>query len=78
MDSATFVECLNFPGAGGNFLGVGTVCTGLDDDQDGIDNACDLVYTIPTMSEWGLVVLTLVLLIGAKIAFGRRTAAEVA
>ena len=27
---------------------------------------------IPTVSEWGLVVLTLLLLIGAKIYFGRR------
>ncbi len=28
---------------------------------------------IPTVSEWGLVVLTLVLLVGAKVYFGRRT-----
>jgi hypothetical protein len=30
---------------------------------------------IPTVSEWGIVVLTLLLLIGAKIYFGRRQAA---
>jgi hypothetical protein len=29
---------------------------------------------IPAMGEWGLAVLTLVLLIGAKVSFGRRTA----
>jgi hypothetical protein len=28
---------------------------------------------IPTVSEWGLVVLTLVLLVGAKVYFGRRS-----
>jgi hypothetical protein len=28
--------------------------------------------SIPTVSEWGLVVLTLLLLTGAKIYFGRR------
>jgi hypothetical protein len=27
---------------------------------------------IPTMSQWGLAVLTLLLLIGAKVYFGRR------
>jgi len=31
--------------------------------------------TIPTVSEWGLVVLTLLLLVGGKIYFGRREAA---
>ena len=31
---------------------------------------------IPTVSEWGLVVLTLLLLTGAKIYFGRRRAAD--
>ncbi|MCH7840207.1 MAG: IPTL-CTERM sorting domain-containing protein [Planctomycetes bacterium] len=44
------------------------------------DTACaDLTATgdcllnpIPTVSEWGLVILTLLLLTGAKIYFGRR------
>jgi len=31
--------------------------------------------SIPTVSEWGLVVLTLLLLIGAKIYFARRETA---
>jgi len=29
---------------------------------------------IPTVSEWGIVVLTLLLLVGAKVYFGRRQA----
>jgi hypothetical protein len=31
--------------------------------------------SIPTVSEWGIVVLTLLLLTGAKVYFGRRQAA---
>jgi len=42
------------------------------------DAACgdiDCVHrAIPTMSQWGLAVLTLLLLIGAKVYFGRRQA----
>jgi hypothetical protein len=34
----------------------------------------DADCSIPTVSEWGLVVLTLMLLIGAKVYFGRRQA----
>jgi len=33
----------------------------------------DCVSSIPTVSEWGLAVLTLLLLVGAKLSFGRRT-----
>ena len=34
---------------------------------------CDANFTpIPTVSEWGLVIMTLLLLTGAKIYFGRR------
>jgi hypothetical protein len=37
---------------------------------------CDAVFqAIPTVSEWGLVVLALLLLVGAKVYFGRRQAA---
>lgn len=41
------------------------------------DGSCtndDADCSIPTVSEWGLVVLTLMLLIGAKVYFGRRQA----
>ncbi len=64
--------CLSMPSGGGVFQGVGSVCSGLDSDDDGIDDSCDVVATIPTVSQWGLVVLTLLLLTGAKVRFGRR------
>lgn len=71
MDGSTMFDCSNMPGQGGNFLGVGTVCSGIDSDNDGTDDSCDIVDTVPTVSEWGLVILTLFLLIGAKLAFGK-------
>jgi hypothetical protein len=36
---------------------------------------CTCAAPIPTVSEWGLVILALSLLTGAKLRFGRRTAA---
>lgn len=33
---------------------------------------CTCVLAIPTVSEWGLVILTLMLLVGSKLAFGLR------
>jgi hypothetical protein len=54
---------------GGFYLGDDTECLG-DNDGDGRDDAC--VGTIPTVSEWGLVILALLLLVGAKLHFGRR------
>lgn len=68
----TSEQCENMPGEGGMFQGVGSVCTGMDSDDDGVDDACDIVETVPTMSQWGLVILTLLLLTGAKVYFGRR------
>jgi hypothetical protein len=52
------------------FQGVGSVCRG-DADGDGLDDLCD-IDNIPTVSEWGLVIMTLLLLTCAKIYFGRR------
>ncbi len=50
--------------------------------EDGVDNDCDGLIdsddpdcggqAIPTVSEWGLVIMTLLLLTGAKVYFGRR------
>jgi hypothetical protein len=41
-----------------------TLCANVD---------CDAIYpAIPTVSEWGIVVLALLLLVGAKVYFGRR------
>jgi len=44
-----------------------------DLDGNGVDDACDEEHEIvPTVSEWGLVAMTLVLLAAAKVYFGRR------
>jgi len=44
-----------------------------DTDGDGIGDACE-VGGIPTVSEWGLAILMLLLLTAAKVYFGRRRA----
>lgn len=57
----------------------------IDSDGDGVSNGCDLCNgvddaafgpecdgAIPTISAWGLVVLTLMVLVGGKIYFGSR------
>jgi hypothetical protein len=49
------------------------MCFG-DTDGDGIDDACSST-AIPTVSEWGLLVLTLLFLIGGKARFSRRSLA---
>jgi len=36
--------------------------------------APECVGQIPTVSEWGLVILALLLLVAGKVYFGRRTA----
>jgi hypothetical protein len=61
-------------GQGGTFLGAGQSCIG-DADDDGIDDACEMFEPIPTVSEWGVVVLALGLAVIAKLCF-RRGAAE--
>lgn len=53
-----------------------SACLG-DLDGNGMDDACDEEHEIvPTVSEWGLVAMTLVLLAAAKVYFGRRRAAR--
>jgi hypothetical protein len=54
--------------------GAGTACLG-DGDGDGVDDACEGEQEpIPTVGAWGLVILALMLLVGAKVYFNRRTA----
>jgi hypothetical protein len=73
----TLEECAAIPAYAGEFQGVGSVCLG-DADGDGLDDLCDTPGSIPTVSEWGLLILTLLLLTGAKITFGgRREVGEV-
>ncbi len=57
---------------GGAFQGVGTSCLG-DQDGNGTDDACR--NEIPAVSTWGLIIMTLLLLVGIKISFGRRQSA---
>jgi hypothetical protein len=59
------------PPGGGVFQSVGSVSFG-DADGDGLDDLCGTGGTIPTVSEWGLVIMTLLLLTGTKIYFSRR------
>ncbi|MDO8630149.1 MAG: thrombospondin type 3 repeat-containing protein [Phycisphaerales bacterium] len=51
------------------------IANGVESDinQNGVPDLCDALT--PTVSSWGLVVLTLLLLIGAKIYFARRQTA---
>lgn len=54
--------------AGGIYNGDGVLCMG-DANNNGIDDLCE--QPIPTVSEWGLLVMTLLLLVVAKLKFGR-------
>lgn len=56
----------------GVYLGDGSVCFG-DFDGDGRDDAC---RAIPTVSEWGLIVMTVLVLTAGTIVFGRRRRRE--
>lgn len=57
---------------GGTPRGPGSACLG-DGDGDGLDDLCvPPTDIIPTMGEWGLVIMVLLLAISAKIQFGRR------
>lgn len=73
--------CDNCPGVDDFVYGVRVCCStgapcGSDADCGGGETcrtACTCPGTIPTVSQWGLVVLTLLLMAAAKIGFGRRT-----
>ena len=47
-------------------------CNDICDGADDAVFAPECVGRIPTMSTWGLVMLTLLLLVGSKVYFGRR------
>ncbi len=52
---------------------IGELCRG-DSDGDGVDDGCpcEQAEPSPAVSEWGLLMLTLLLLTGIQIKFGRR------
>ena len=53
--------------------GIDNDCDTLTDCEDpdcGLDLAC--MGIVPTVSDWGLVILTLLLLTGAKVYFGHQ------
>ena len=62
----TSAECVPVPGENKLEWTKGAACANI--------TTCDHV-AIPTVSQWGLVVLTLLLLVGAKVYFGRRQSA---
>ena len=49
-------------------------CTDQDDDSNGVDDTCD-VDPIPTVSEWGLAAMTLLVLAAGTVVIRRRAAA---
>jgi len=65
---ATEEECL---AGGALYVGDESECTG-DTDGDGVDEICE--EPIPTVSEWGLFIMGLLLLAAGKLYFGRRPA----
>ena len=54
---------------GGSSAGAGSACRG-DANGNGTDDACEEGF--PAVSEWGLVAMVLLLLVGIKICFARR------
>ncbi len=61
-------ECV---GLGGDFINLGVLCLG-DNDGDGHDDICPPPAVIPTVSEWGLIVMALLGLAMGTVMFGRR------
>ena len=59
-------------GLGGTLRGAGSACEG-DADGDGVDDACEPpAAVIPTVPQWGLIVMTVLGLALGTILFGRR------
>ncbi len=81
IDEDGCTNSCTLPFCGDGIVQAGEECDGLNNAAcDGEECLADCTCTpppptdIPTMSEWGLVVLTLLLLTGAKVYFGRRSA----
>ena len=59
----------------GTYLGDGTPCAGTDTNSDGHDDACDHLFPIPALSDWGLIILTLLTLTTATMILSHRRTA---
>lgn len=69
----TQANCLN---AGGDFKGNGVACMG-DANGNGIDDLCEEA-NVPTLSEWGMIALLLLLITAGTVAIVRRRKEAVA
>ncbi|MGB0714310.1 MAG: IPTL-CTERM sorting domain-containing protein [Phycisphaerae bacterium] len=70
-DQVTLSECAAT--ANTSFEGIGSECAG-DSNNNGLDDNCEPGEQVPTVSEWGLVILALLLGTMGKLYFGRREA----
>ncbi|MEE8417595.1 MAG: sialidase family protein, partial [candidate division Zixibacteria bacterium] len=61
--------------AGREWIGPGTECLG-DNNGNGIDDACE-IQEIPTLSEWGMLIMGLLLLTIGTVAVVRRRKTEI-
>ena len=73
VDDTPIADCAAM---GGQPLEEGDVCLG-DENENGIDDACE-VDAIPTVSEWGLIIMALLALTAGTIVFARRRRPAVA
>ena len=69
QDNMTAAQCAALPGE--TTFHMGLLCLG-DADGNGVDDLCEI--EIPAVSEWGLVILALLLLTVGKVYFGQRRA----
>ncbi len=65
----TATGCASVTGA--EYRGDGTVCLG-DNNSNGHDDACDDLVPIPTLPEWGIIILILLTLTAGTLIIGSR------
>jgi hypothetical protein len=70
-DLVSSATCLDLEG---EFRGAGSACLG-DINGNEVDDICEGETPVPTVSQWGLVILGLLVLVGGKVFFRRRAAA---
>ncbi len=65
----TSTACASVTGA--EYRGDGTACQG-DNNSNGHDDACDDLFSIPTLPEWGIIILILLTLTAGTLIIGSR------